>query len=99
MREMHKLGLSPVYLMQTTTTEEDLVWWSCANLWSWMTKKVEDFDSAENWTLYWDTKFFNLLPDYIRGSYSGSVTMPMLRTNTAKAMEYLMGIYFDKGGK
>lgn len=94
MREMHNLGKRNNDT--ETTIEEDLVWWSCANLWSWMVKKVTEFDDMETWLVYNDWKFHDRVPGYISGSYSGSVTMPMLRTNTAKGMEYLMDEYLVK---
>jgi hypothetical protein len=86
MRDLEKLGRDK-NSEKKTTLEEDLSWWSVMNLWSFFCKNVDEFDDEVS--NYVDIKFTLRLSDWERGSYAGSVTMPMLRTNTGKIVEDL----------
>lgn len=83
MRDLEKLGVD----VGKTTLEEDLAWWSVINFWSFVCGYVASFDAGVN--RYFDRMFINRIPNWMDASYAGSVTMPMLRTNTGKIVEEL----------
>ena len=86
MRDLEKLGYDGDQEKKTTLIE-DLTWWSVVNMWSFICKNVDVFD--DEMTNYVDMKFTIRLPDWAVDSYFGSVTMPMIRTNTGKIVEEL----------
>jgi hypothetical protein len=93
MRDLHKLGIDKNW-EKKTTLEEDLAWWSVVNLFSNVVYDVSYFDN-EMW-MYRDIRFVKRIPSWALDSYSGSVTMAMIRTNSAKIVEELAVQFVSK---